>query len=549
LLIVLFDLKKYLIILLFGGLGLVAFKADDYFEISKNLEIFADVYKQVNTSYVDEVKPGELIRAAINGMLASLDPYTNFYSEAQAEEYRYQVTGTFAGIGSSIRRIGDYIYIESPLDDFPAQKAGLLPGDKILEVDGQSMKGKKTDEVTDFLKGKAGTSFNLKIERTGAGILDKTITRETIKVKNVPYHGVIEDHIGFIKLTGFTPNAGKEVQDALIDLKSKGATKVVLDLRNNGGGLLHEAVNIVNIFVPKGTTIVVTKGKFEEDNRTYKTLNSPVDTEIPLVILINNNSASASEIVSGALQDLDRAILVGQNSFGKGLVQTTMSLNYNTSMKVTTAKYYIPSGRLIQRLDYGNKVNGKAIAVADSAKKEYSTKNGRKVTDGEGIQPDVPVDELTYSKLAQALITNDLLFKFANQFRSTHESIEEALKYNVSDDVFNDFKKFISDKEYTYTTQTERDLEKLEKQAKEEKYFSLLEEELTKLKKALESTKQSDLENHQEELKELLEYEIVKRYYFEKGKVEVGFDDDLEWAKAKSILNNSNAYNNLLIVN
>jgi carboxyl-terminal processing protease len=549
LLIVLFDLKKYLIILLFGGLGLVAFKADDYFEISKNLEIFADVYKQVNTSYVDEVKPGELIRAAINGMLASLDPYTNFYSEAQAEEYRYQVTGTFAGIGSSIRRIGDYIYIESPLDDFPAQKAGLLPGDKILEVDGQSMKGKKTDEVTDFLKGKAGTSFNLKIERTGAGILDKTITRETIKVKNVPYHGVIEDHIGFIKLTGFTPNAGKEVQDALIDLKSKGATKVVLDLRNNGGGLLHEAVNIVNIFVPKGTTIVVTKGKFEEDNRTYKTLNSPVDTEIPLVILINNNSASASEIVSGALQDLDRAILVGQNSFGKGLVQTTMSLNYNTSMKVTTAKYYIPSGRLIQRLDYGNKVNGKAIAVADSAKKEYSTKNGRKVTDGEGIQPDVPVDELTYSKLAQALIKNDLLFKFANQFRSTHESIEEALKYNVSDDVFNDFKKFISDKEYTYTTQTERDLEKLEKQAKEEKYFSLLEEELTKLKKALESTKQSDLENHQEELKELLEYEIVKRYYFEKGKVEVGFDDDLEWAKAKSILKNSNAYNNLLIVN
>ncbi len=542
-------MKKYIVILLFSGLGLVAFKADDYFEISKNLEIFADVYKQVNTSYVDEVKPGELIRAAINGMLASLDPYTNFYSEAQAEEYRYQVTGTFAGIGSSIRRIDDYVYIESPLDDFPAQKAGLLPGDKILEVDGQSMKGKKTDEVTDFLKGKAGTSFTLKIERVGYGVLDKTITRETIKVKNVSYHGIIEDNIGFIKLTGFTPNAGKEVQDALIDLKSKGATKVVLDLRNNGGGLLHEAINIVNVFVPKGATIVVTRGKFEEDNRTYKTLNSPVDTEIPLVILINTNSASASEIVSGALQDLDRAVLIGQNSFGKGLVQTTMSLNYNTSMKITTAKYYIPSGRLIQRLDYGNKVNGKAIAVADSAKKEYRTKNGRKVTDGEGIQPDVPVDELTYSKLAQALIKNDLLFKFANQFRSTHESIEEPLTYNVSDDVFYDFKKFISDKEYTYTTQTERDLEKLEKQAKDEKYFALLQEELTKLKKALESTKQSDLENHKAELKELLEYEIVKRYYFERGKVEVGFDDDLEWAKAKSILNNSNSYTNLLKVN
>ena len=534
---------------MFGGLGLVAFKADDYFEISKNLEIFADVYKQVNTSYVDDVKPGELIRAAINGMLASLDPYTNFYSEAEAEEYRYQVTGTFAGIGSSIRRIDDYIYIESPLDDFPAQKAGLLPGDKILEVDGQSMKGKKTDEVTEFLKGKAGTSFNLKIERIGSGILEKTITRETIKVKNVPYHGIIENHIGFIKLAGFTPNAGKEVQDALLDLKSKGATKIVLDLRNNGGGLLHEAVNIVNIFVPKGATIVITRGKFEEDNRTYKTLNSPVDTEIPLVILINNNSASASEIVSGALQDFDRAVLIGQNSFGKGLVQTTMSLNYNTSMKVTTAKYYLPSGRLIQRLDYGNKVNGKAIAVADSVKKDFYTKNGRKVIDGEGIQPDVPVEETRYSKLAQALIKNDLLFKFANQFRSTHDRIDEPLKYSVSDDVFNEFKQFIADKEYSYTTQTERDLEKLEKQAKEEKYFSLLEEELTKLKKALESTKQSDLENHKTELKELLEYEIVKRYYFEKGKVEVGFDDDVEWAKAKSILNNSNAYNNLLIVN
>jgi len=549
LLIVLLVFKKYIIILLLGGLGLVAFKADDYFEISKNLEIFADVYKQVNTSYVDDVKPGELIRAAINGMLASLDPYTNFYSEAEAEEYRYQVTGTFAGIGSSIRRIDDYIYIESPLDDFPAQKAGLLPGDKILEVDGQSMKGKKTDEVTEFLKGKAGTSFNLKIERIGSGILEKTITRETIKVKNVPYHGIIENHIGFIKLAGFTPNAGKEVQDALLDLKSKGATKIVLDLRNNGGGLLHEAVNIVNIFVPKGATIVITRGKFEEDNRTYKTLNSPVDTEIPLVILINNNSASASEIVSGALQDFDRAVLIGQNSFGKGLVQTTMSLNYNTSMKVTTAKYYIPSGRLIQRLDYGNKVNGKAIAVADSVKKDFYTKNGRKVIDGEGIQPDVPVEETRYSKLAQALIKNDLLFKFANQFRSTHDRIDEPLKYSVSDDVFNEFKQFIADKEYSYTTQTERDLEKLEKQAKEEKYFSLLEEELTKLKKALESTKQSDLENHKTELKELLEYEIVKRYYFEKGKVEVGFDDDVEWAKAKSILNNSNAYNNLLIVN
>ncbi|MDA8886510.1 S41 family peptidase [Bacteroidia bacterium] len=364
-------MKKYILILLFGGLGLMAFKAEDYFEISKNLDIFAEVYKEVNTTYVDDVKPGELIRAAINGMLKSLDPYTNFYSEAQAEDYRYQVTGTYAGIGSTIRTIDDYVYIESPVDGFPAHKAGLLPGDKILVVDDVDMKGKNSSEVTDYLKGKAGTSFSMKIERIGEGELIKTITRENIKIKNVPYHGIIEDEIGYLKLTGFTPNAGKEVRDAVIDLKEKGAEKVVLDLRGNGGGLLHEAVNIVNVFVPRGEPIVVTRGKFEEDNQVYKTLNSPVDTEIPLVILINGNSASASEIVSGSLQDLDRAVLIGSNSFGKGLVQTTKRLTYNTSMKITTAKYYIPSGRLIQRLDYGNKVNGHAVEVADSAKKIF----------------------------------------------------------------------------------------------------------------------------------------------------------------------------------
>ena len=373
-------MKKYIYLLLIGVFGLFAFKAEDYFEISKNLDIFAEVYKEVNTTYVDEVKPGELIRAAIDGMLKSLDPYTNFYSEAQAEDYRYQVTGTYAGIGSTIRTIDDYVYIESPVEGFPAHKAGLLPGDKILAVDGEDMEGKKSSEVTEYLKGKAGTSFELTLERLGEGELTKSITREKIKIKNVPYQGIIKDEIGYIKLTGFTPNAGKEVRDAVIDLKDKGATKLVLDLRNNGGGLLHEAINIVNVFVPRGETIVITRGKFEEDNRSYKTLNSPVDVDIPLVILINGNSASASEIVSGALQDLDRAVLVGRNSFGKGLVQTTKRLTYNTSMKITTAKYYIPSGRLIQRLDYGNKVNGRAIAVADSTKRAFKTRNGRAVS-------------------------------------------------------------------------------------------------------------------------------------------------------------------------
>ena len=539
-------MKKFFYLFIIGCLGLVAFKSEDYFEISKNLDIFAEVYKEVNTTYVDEVQPGELIRAAIDGMLKSLDPYTNFYSEAQAEDYRYQTTGTYAGIGSTIRTIGDYVYIDSPVDDFPAFKAGLLPGDKILAVDGVDMKGKTASDVTDYLKGKAGTTFSIKIARLGEGDLTKSITRETIKIKNVPYYGIIEDNIGYMQLTRFTPDAGKEVRDAVIALKAEGATSLVLDLRNNGGGLLHEAINIVNVFVPRGETIVITKGKFQEDNRTYKTLNSPVDTEIPLVVLINDGSASASEIVSGSLQDLDRAVLIGQNSFGKGLVQTTKRLTYNTSMKITTAKYYIPSGRLIQRLDYGNKVNGKAVAVADSIKKEFKTKNGRNVIDGEGIQPDLNIEEYKYSKLAISLIRNDLIFQFANEYRSKNPQISGPKIYDVSNETFEDFKSFLQDKEYEYTTNTEKDLDKLIDQAKDDKYYELLKGELTSLKAALESTKKADLDNNKQELKELLEYEIVRRYYFEKGKVEVGFDDDLEWAKTKSIFSNTTEYKGLL---
>lgn len=539
-------MKKYIYLLLIGVFGLFAFKAEDYFEISKNLDIFAEVYKEVNTTYVDEVKPGELIRAAIDGMLKSLDPYTNFYSESQAEDYRYQVTGTYAGIGSTIRTIDDYVYIESPVEGFPAHKAGLLPGDKILAVDGEDMKGKKSSEVTEYLKGKAGTSFELTLERMGEGKLTKSITREKIKIKNVPYQGIIEDEIGYIKLTGFTPNAGKEVRDAVIDLKGKGAKKLVLDLRNNGGGLLHEAINIVNVFVPRGETIVITRGKFEEDNRSYKTLNSPVDIEIPLVILINGNSASASEIVSGALQDLDRAVLVGRNSFGKGLVQTTKRLTYNTSMKITTAKYYIPSGRLIQRLDYGNKVNGRAIAVADSTKRAFKTRNGRAVTDGEGIQPDIKIDVAKYSEVAQALLRNNHVFQFANEYRSKNDETVEPMQFDITESVYDAFKTYLTDKKYAYTTRTEKDIEDLEKQAKKDNYFDLLSAEIERLNTAMASTKKNDLVNHKEELKEILEYEIIKRYYFERGRVEISFDNDPDWARVKELLSDNAKYNTLI---
>lgn len=535
-------MKKYILIPIIGAFFLLSFKAGDYFEISKNLEIFAKVYKEVNTTYVDEVKPGELIRAAIDGMLKSLDPYTNFYSEAQAEDYKFQVTGTYSGIGASIRRIENRVYIDSPLEGKPCQKAGLMAGDEIITIDGISIKDKTKSEVHDLLTGQSGSTISVEVDRLSVGRIKKDLIRESIIQKNVPYYGVIDD-IGFIKLVSFTPKAGKEVRDAVTLLKNKGAQKLVLDLRNNGGGLLNEAIDIVNIFVPRGQLIVETRGKYPEDNRSFKTLNAPVDIEIPLVVMINGNSASASEIVAGSLQDLDRAVVVGRNSFGKGLVQTTKGLSYNTSMKITTSKYYIPSGRLIQRLDYSNKIKGKAVAVSDSSKRLFKTKNGREVIDGEGIHPDVKVKARRISELSQSLIKNHLFFKYANIFRSKNDTIDLPLEFNVSDYLFNEFRDFIKDKDYDYITRTEKDIKQLESQAKEDKYHKFLSAELTNLKSAMDSIKMNDTENHKLELKELLEQEIVRRYFYQRGEIEVGFDDDADWHTSKEILSDLSVYN------
>jgi carboxyl-terminal processing protease len=538
-------LKKYILIPVICAFFLVAFKASDYFEISKNISIFADVYKEVNSTYVDEVKPGKLIRAAIDGMLKSLDPYTNFYSEAQAEDYRFQVSGTYSGIGASTRRINGRIFIDSPLEDRPCEKAGLRAGDEIITIDEIPVKDKSKSVIRDLLTGQSGTSVLVEVNRLSVGRIKKEIIRENITLKNVAYSGVIDD-IGYIKLVSFTPKAGKEVRDAVLKFKNQGVQKLVLDLRNNGGGLLNEAINIVNVFIPRGELIVETRGKFPEDNRSFKTMNSPVDTETPLVVLINGNSASASEIVAGALQDLDRAVLVGQNSFGKGLVQTTKGLSYNTSMKITTSKYYIPSGRLIQRLDYSNKVEGKALAVADSSKRIFKTRNGRIVIDGEGIQPDAAIKPSKLSELSLSLIQNHILFNYATRFRSKHDSIVSPFEFEVSDSLYNDFCLFIQDKDYDYVTRTEKNINRLESQAKEDKYYDMLSSEFTKLKLTMQDIKNKDTENHKSELKELLEQEIIRRYYYQRGDIEVQFDDDMDWASCKEILTDSTGYNQYL---
>lgn len=531
---------------------LSSFKAaNDYFEVTKNLDIFASVYKEVNTSYVDDVKPGELIRAAIDAMLNTLDPYTNFYSEAQSEDYRFQLTGSYGGIGATIRQRGDYIMIDAPYEGFPAQKADVRPGDIILEVDGKSVKGKSTSDMTNLLKGTAGTKVTLKLQRPGVGDMEKTFERANIKLKNVPYYGMINAQTGYIKLTGFTPNAGKEVHDALTDLKKNnaGMSSVVFDLRGNGGGLLHEAVNIVNVFVKKGQLVVTTKGKEPENDATYKTLNAPVDTDIPLVVLIDGGSASASEIVSGSIQDLDRGIVIGQKSFGKGLVQSSRQLTYNTQMKITTAKYYIPSGRCIQKLDYGNKVNGRAISIADSLKHTFYTLNKRPVIDGEGISPDVATDKQRLSKVSQSLLTKYLIFDFATNYRNTHTTIPSSKEFSLSESDFQDFLKFIEGKDYHYITDTETAIDDVVKKAKDENYYNEMKAEIDKLSASLKSGKKEDVIKNKKEIISLLETEIARRYYFDTAIIETSFDDDPDIQQSLKLFADKAMYSKILSAN
>lgn len=539
--------KKFL---LAGALILsitVAFKqAEDYFEISKNLDIFAAVYKEVNTSYVDDVKPGELIKEAIDAMLLSLDPYTNFYSEAQAEDYRLQVTGSYGGIGISVRMKEGRIVVDQAYEGFPAQKSDLRVGDYIIEVDGKSVVNKTSKDLNELLKGTAGTPVQVKVDRPGVGLVNLEMERAQIKVKNVPYFGKIDSQTGYIKLTGFTPNAGKEVHDALVDLQNQGISRVVLDLRGNGGGLLHEAVNIVNVFVDRGEEVVQTKSKERADNRTYKTLNAPVNKDIPLIVLVDKGSASASEIVSGTIQDLDRGVVIGEKSFGKGLVQSSKSLTYNTQMKITTAKYYIPSGRCVQKLDYSHKKDGKAVVVADSLKHTFFTRNGRPVKDGEGVTPDIEVKRRDLSKIAQTLLSKELIFDFATQYRNSHTEIDEPAKFTISEDEFSSFKSFLKGKDYTYLTDTEKALQHLEDKAESEAYLDALSGSIVQVKRQLEQNKDQDLERHKKEITELLELDIASRFYFDRALVETTFDDDPDIREALALFADNQRYQKLL---
>jgi carboxyl-terminal processing protease len=499
--------------------------------------------------YVDDLNSGELMKTAIDEMLNSLDPYTNYIPESEAEDYKFMTTGQYGGIGALITKKGDNIVISDPYEGFPAQKSGLKSGDILIEVNNTPVKGKTTPEVSDLLKGSPGSEVKIVYQREGeAKKSEKTIIREEIKIKNVPYYSMLDEEIGYIKLTSFTQNAGKEVTDAFLKLKEKKELKgIILDLRGNGGGLLNEAVNIVNIFVNKGNVVVSTKGKLESSNSIHRTVFEPTDVNIPIVVLVDNNSASASEIVTGSIQDMDRGVVIGQKTFGKGLVQNIIPLSYNAQLKVTVAKYYIPSGRCIQAIDYSHKnKDGKATKVADSLKTAFKTKNGRVVYESEGIEPDIAMKPKEYSNVTVSLITKFHIFDFATKYNREHPTIASADKFAVDENIYNEFIKFISGKDYDYTSRSEKLLKDLKETAEKEKYFDAIKSDYEDMKTKMMHDKDKDLVKFSEEIKQLLAEEIVSRYYYQKGKIEVSLKGDTEIKECIETLKDSGKYKSIL---
>ena len=540
--------KNFLIgvVLIATLVGLFSFtnKGNNYFEIAKNLDIFATLYKEVNKYYVDDVNPNHVMKVGIDAMLASLDPYTNYIPEDQIEDFRTMTTGEYGGIGAIVGKRNDKNTVLMSYEGFPAHKSGLLIGDVIVKIDDIDLNNKSTDDVSQLLKGQANTPLSLTVKRYGKSELLKiNLKRERISVDNVPFYGLVDETTAYIKLTDFTTGAGREVENALIELKEKGAKQVILDLRGNPGGLLAEAVNVSNVFIPKGSKVVSTKGRIEEWNKTYNALNNPVDTEMPVVVLTNNRSASAAEIVAGVIQDYDRGVLVGQKTFGKGLVQATRPLTYNSQLKITTAKYYTPSGRCIQAIDYSHRNDSEiAVKFPDSLKAEFQTVNGRTVYDGGGIDPDVFVEPGIYAPISISLAGKGLLFDFATSYYYSHPMIADARKFSLSDEEYQEFVVWLSDKDYDYTTKVENSLDELISNAKHEKYFDNISDQIQALRDKVKHNKEADLKTHKKEIKEMLEQEIVSRYYLQEGIVEASFNHDEEILKAIDVLHNGEFY-------
>lgn len=543
-------MKKYIVIISLCLASVLAFNfSKDYFEVSKNLDIFNTLYRELNIYYVDETKPGQLMKTGIEAMLASLDPYTNYYTENDIEDYRYMTTGEYGGIGALIQDVNKKITVTEPYEGFAAYKAGLRAGDEVIEVNGVNVTNRKTEDITTMLKGQAGTPIKLKIIHLGQTTpVEVNMMREEIKVKAVPYYGMLNTETGYIKLSSFTDNCSGEVKDALLKLKEKNCKSLVLDLRGNPGGLLHEAVNIVNFFIEKGNEVVFTKGKVKDWDKHYLSVNNPVDTQIPLVVLVDQNSASASEIVAGALQDMDRAVILGQRSYGKGLVQQTRDLTYNTKLKVTVAKYYIPSGRCIQALDYTHKdEEGHVEKVPDSLITAFKTKNGRIVYDGAGILPDTKTDPIKYSNILITLLNKNHIFNYVNSYLLSHPGFSpKAETFSLSDAEYNEFVTYMKDKDYAYKTQSDYALEDLKDDASREKYFESIKTEYDALVRKMESNKKDDLMRFKPEIKQFIEEEIMSRFAFQKGRIETAIKYDSDITEAKKLLSDGSKIKSIL---
>lgn len=530
-----------LILALLLPLGLVAQEKQNNFEIAKSLDIYNSLMRELNLNYVDEINPGELNESAINAMLSGLDPYTVFIPESDIENAKFMTTGEYGGIGALIQYDGEFTRISDPYEGWPAQKAGIIAGDAILEVNSVDCKKKNTQEVSNLLKGQPGTEVKLKLKRYGQEKpVDITLKREKVKIDNIPYYTVFDNDVAYLSLSGFTRDAAKEMKEKLLEMKKSHKLKgFVLDLRGNGGGLMNEAVDIVNLFIPKNKAVVSMKGKAATANSIHPTTNEPVDLEIPLAILVDGNSASASEIVAGAIQDYDRGVIIGHRTFGKGLVQNILPLSYNTQMKVTVAHYYIPSGRCIQEIDYSHKKDTTSTKN-DTLGKPFKTMGGRTVYEGHGIMPDVKVDRETYSTVTAYLYGKNFIFDYANKFYSEHKSIAPADQFKIDEATYQDFMKFVKDKNFTYTTETEKSIEKMKQAAKDEGYLDKIKPQLDLLEKNLTAEKDNDLLNNRKDIEELLRAEIVGRYYYQKGRIVAGLQNDPDLKRAFEILLDTN---------
>ena len=521
--------------------------SESYFEIAKNLDIFNSLYKELNSLYVDDTDPGELMKESIDHMLESLDPYTTYIPESDIEDFRFMTTGQYGGIGAVITKRDEYVYISEPYEGFAAQKSGLMAGDKIIEINGKSAKDKTTEEVSKILKGQPGTSVSLLIERKSVSDPFTVIfDREKVTINSVSYSDHINNNIGYVKLRSFTRGCAEQLKKSIVELNNKKELKgLILDLRSNPGGLLNESVDIANFFINKGELIVSTKGKINSWDKEYIAKKSPIFKNLPLVVLINNTSASASEIVSGSIQDLDRGIIIGKKSFGKGLVQQTRKLPYNSELKLTVAKYYIPSGRCIQAVDYSNRnEDGSVGTIADSLLTEFKTRNGRKVYDGGGITPDIITSEDLPVNLIKSLVKERLFFDFATDFRIKNDQLKD--NFILTEEDFSDFIYYLSDKKYEYKTKTELAINVLKEKSKTENYYSEIEEEFNLLLNKYYDSKKDDLNKNKQIIKEILTGEIVSRYYYQRGRIKASLNFDEDVKKAIEILENTKEYNSLL---